>query len=501
MGNFSSNNIWMPLSIVGFAGCLAKSGLLSRIAFNVFKIFPGSYSGTVLATGAASLVLTPLVPSTSAKLGVLSPFTAALAEEAGIQPHSRAMKGLWFTVFKIAYICAFCVLTGSNGNFLILGFAPEDQAATFTWGYWFLMSAVWLIIMCVLTVVFVLLFMKPEKPVNISKEIVNQKLQDLGPMSGDEKFCITVLLVAVALWITESFHGINTTVVAWGALVSMILRGLFTSKDISGLPWQFFMFLAGLLGMADYMGACGLSDWITQVLTPVVSNLIPNSFVFVVILVRLILVNPAQGCKLPKLEKKEMRILPQEKIGMYLAEADRRGLLAVFYLELTTGLRRGELLALLWTDLDADARTISITKQVNRIKGELVVSPPKTQNSIRTLAIPQQAVDLLVEEHKKHLGNPYMFPSPKTGSMYDPDAFRRTHDKILKTIGAEHVRFHDMRHLFATLSLKNGVDVKTLSGALGHYSAGFTLNTYTHATAQMKQDAADTIGAVISSQM
>ena len=78
--------------------------------------------------------------------------------------------------------------------------------------------------------------------------------------------------------------------------------------------------------------------------------------------------------------------------------------------------------------------------------------------------------------------------------MYDPDAFRRTHDKILKAIGAEHIRFHDLRHTFATLSLKSGVDVKTLSGALGHYSAGFTLNTYTHATPQMKQDAADAIG-------
>ena len=85
--------------------------------------------------------------------------------------------------------------------------------------------------------------------------------------------------------------------------------------------------------------------------------------------------------------------------------------------------------------------------------------------------------------------------------MYNPDAFRRTHDKILKAIGAEHIRFHDLRHTFATLSLKSGVDVKTLSGALGHYSAGFTLNTYTHATAQMKQDAADTIGGVISQQM
>ena len=185
----------------------------------------------------------------------------------------------------------------------------------------------------------------------------------------------------------------------------------------------------------------------------------------------LLLANPAQGCKLPQLEKKEMKILPQEKIGLYLAEAEKRGLLAAFYLELTTGLRRGELLALQWTDLDIENRTLAVTKQVNRINGELVVSPPKTRNSIRTLALPQQAVDLLIAEHKKHPRNPYMFPSPKTGTMYDPDAFRRTHDKILKAIGAEHIRFHDLRHTFATLSLKSGVDVKTLSGALGHYSA------------------------------
>ena len=216
---------------------------------------------------------------------------------------------------------------------------------------------------------------------------------------------------------------------------------------------------------------------------------------------RLILVNPAKGCRLPKLEKKEMKILPQEKIGPYLMEADKRGLLAAFYLELTTGLRRCELLALLWTDLDVDNRTISVTKQVNRINGKLVVSQPKTQNSIRTLAIPQQAVDLLVAEHQKHPSNPYLFPSPKTGTMFDPDSFRHTHDKILKTIGAEHIRFHDLRHTFATLSLKSGVDVKTLSGALGHYSAGFTLSTYTHATAEMKRDAAETIGNIISAAM
>lgn len=169
---------------------------------------------------------------------------------------------------------------------------------------------------------------------------------------------------------------------------------------------------------------------------------------------RLILVNPARGCKLPKMEKREMKVLPEEKSRPYLMEADKRGLLAPFYLELTTGLRRGELLALLWTDLDVENRTISITKQVTRTKGELVVSQPKTHNSIRVLPISQQAVELLVEEHKKHPGNPYMFPSPKTGGMFDPDSFRHTHEKILKSIGAEHIRFHDLRHPYVKHTTK-----------------------------------------------
>lgn len=169
---------------------------------------------------------------------------------------------------------------------------------------------------------------------------------------------------------------------------------------------------------------------------------------------RLLLTNPAKGCRLPKLEKREMKILPEDKIGPYLAEAERRGLLAAFYLELTTGLRRGELLALLWADLDVENMTISVSKQVNRINGELVVSQPKTPNSIRKLAIPQRAVELLVEEHAKHPHSPYLFVSPKTGTMFDPDSFRHTHEKILKTIGAEHIRFHDLRHPYVKHTTK-----------------------------------------------
>ena len=205
--------------------------------------------------------------------------------------------------------------------------------------------------------------------------------------------------------------------------------------------------------------------------------------------------NPTNDCNPPKAEKKEMKVIKPEQIGTYLQAAANRNVLPMFYLELTSGLRRGELLALLWTDLDPDKHTISVSKSVLGRSGELRVSAPKTRHSIRTVVIPQQTVDLLIQEHDLHPDNPYMFPSPVTGTMYHPDAATRIHRKLLKEAGIEYVRFHDLRHTFATLALQNGVDVKTLSGMLGHYSSGFTLDTYTHITDKMQQEAAEKVGS------
>ena len=204
--------------------------------------------------------------------------------------------------------------------------------------------------------------------------------------------------------------------------------------------------------------------------------------------------NPIDDCKPPKVEKREMKVIQPEQVSSYLKAAAERHVLPMFYLELISGLRKGELLALLWSDLDIKQCSISVTKSVSRREGELESAPPKTRHSIRNIIIPKQAVDLLLQEHCLHPNNPYMFPSPVTGMMYNPDAVGRIHKKILKDAGLEDCRFHDLRHTFATLALQNGVDIKTLSGILGHYSTGFTLDTYTHVTQGMKQDAAEKMG-------
>ena len=214
---------------------------------------------------------------------------------------------------------------------------------------------------------------------------------------------------------------------------------------------------------------------------------------------RLIPYNPANGCRLPKKEKKKMQIIPPEKIRDYLKAAEEWGVLPMFYLELSTGLRRGELVALLWSDLNLQTKTLTVSKSVSRGKGELVVTEPKTENSVREIYLSDEAIRLLVEDRKNHPFSPYMFPSPKTGGMYGPDCVGRIHKKLLEKAGIEeHVRFHDLRHTFSTLAIQSGIDPKTVAEILGHASAEFSLGVYTHVTAGMKKEAAQKISGFMA---
>ena len=134
---------------------------------------------------------------------------------------------------------------------------------------------------------------------------------------------------------------------------------------------------------------------------------------------RLIPRNPTEDCIAPKPRKIEMQILPSEDMHAYLEAAKARDLLPMFYLELVSGLRKGELVALRWDDVDIQGKTISVSKQyVRNPDGSLELTRPKTENSVRLVSIPQVAVDLLLQEHEKHPDSPCLFPSPLTGEMF-----------------------------------------------------------------------------------
>ena len=211
---------------------------------------------------------------------------------------------------------------------------------------------------------------------------------------------------------------------------------------------------------------------------------------------KLIISNPTEGCSLPKLEHKEMKTLTVDQLQSFLREAKESGVYEMYYIELATGLRRGELLGLKWEDIDLKQAVIRVRRQVARINGETGEAPLKTKNSYRTISVGEDAVGILKQQKEKGHSE-YVFPSP-TGGPISPDSVIQMLHRVLERAGLPKVRFHDLRHTFATLALQNGVDVKTVSGMLGHYSAGFTLDTYAHVTTQAQRQAANTMGGVLA---
>ena len=207
----------------------------------------------------------------------------------------------------------------------------------------------------------------------------------------------------------------------------------------------------------------------------------------------LIRVNPAIGCKLPPKKAREMQVLTREELQRFLIQAKFEGYYEVFLLDLATGLRRGELMALQWDDLNFKTGVLNVNKQVYDVRGQLQISTPKTKNSIRKIVLPPAVVAVL-REYKKAVDSRWMFPSPvKEDCPITPGVVRRRLQLILEHAGCKHVRFHDLRHTFATLALENGMDVKTLSAMLGHVSAVTTLDIYTHITGDMQRAAAASI--------
>jgi integrase len=184
-------------------------------------------------------------------------------------------------------------------------------------------------------------------------------------------------------------------------------------------------------------------------------------------------------------------------------------LYAAYLTELYTGLRRGELLGLRWRDVDLKGCKISINQQLITENGKPVISPLKTKGSKRTIAIPGEVSEAIKAykdfkraelkdngfndiQIKEMLAPDKILFTTSEGTPFEPGNFVRNFKSLLKTVGLpEDLRFHDMRHSFAVISLQQGVDIKTLQSDMGHTSIETTLDRYGHVNEDMKRAAAN----------
>lgn len=208
--------------------------------------------------------------------------------------------------------------------------------------------------------------------------------------------------------------------------------------------------------------------------------------------------------------RKEMKFWTPAELRAFLGHVSDNRLFPVFLLAATTGMRRGEVLGARWSDLDLDTGTLAVRQTLIAVAHQPVFSTPKTKKGTRlidldptTLAALKawkkaQAEERLAFGSWPDLGDhgPLVFCKPD-GTPFRPEAVTLVFDRRVATSGLRRIRFHDLRHTYATIALKAGVHVKVVSERLGHANIGITLDTYSHVIPGMGKEAADLVADLI----
>ena len=210
----------------------------------------------------------------------------------------------------------------------------------------------------------------------------------------------------------------------------------------------------------------------------------------------LIVKNPTDDTTIPKNNYAPKQILTEAQLEKFMRIVMQDEVWRdFFYTELTTGLRLGEICGLRWSDFDEATGRLKISRTVKRKKGGGVTwGDTKTETGMRNILLPPSTAEFL-RERKKTAMSEWIFPNiyrPEE-AMHPEYPYNRM-KTLLKQAGLPLIRFHDLRHTFATHALTGGVDAKTLSRILGHTNASFTLDTYTHVTTDMQKRASGIVG-------
>ncbi len=227
----------------------------------------------------------------------------------------------------------------------------------------------------------------------------------------------------------------------------------------------------------------------------------------------LLLRNVSERCSLPRVTQHQVRAITTAELSRFLQAIDGKQFRNIFFIDIFSGLRLSEILGLRWDDVDFDYDCIYVRQQLQQkqIKGDFsyFLAPPK-EGKQRKIILAQNAMQVLRHQRTKQLEQQLA-----AGALWDNSLHlvftndfgqplnRRTVYKHLKRIlldcGMGNYTFHSLRHSFATISLENGDDIKTVQTNLGHYAASFTLKTYAHVSDQMQRNSAARMDALISS--
>jgi len=212
--------------------------------------------------------------------------------------------------------------------------------------------------------------------------------------------------------------------------------------------------------------------------------------------------NPADAVKPPKVQRQEIRTMSESDIHIFLEFAKSTPYYALFFLALFTGMRRSELLALRWSDVDLILCQLSVTRALHQLQdGSRIFRQPKTAKGRRLISLSPSTTSLLIEhreqqeEMRQALGSTLteddLVFCHEDGKPLLPNSVSHAWTKLARRTGLKGIRLHDARHTHASLMLKQGIHPKIVQERLGHASIQITLDTYSHVAPGLQAAAAN----------
>lgn len=276
---FSGTTVWLCIGVFLMSIGINASGLMKRLALLILTKFPGTYRGQITAMLLSGLVTTPFIPSSYAKTSIMAPLIGQVCEAVGVQKGSKQARGIWLANFMGTYVLGVAFMSGSAFVAIMIGFM---QGLSFTWLSWLKCTAVWYVVLIVLTYIYCAFICAPKEKLSGDVSFLKEQYQALGKVTLKEKQGLIIVAAAVIMWVTQSLHGIDAGFVAIAATVAFFACGLVDAKSINAQgQWTLILFIGGILGIANLMQTTGVSTWIAAILSPVLSPIMKSPYIFV----------------------------------------------------------------------------------------------------------------------------------------------------------------------------------------------------------------------------